>query len=187
MLKALAKKNSTDFDSEYKTPKINKNYKGTEILFLRVPGYSVDASGVVSSEEAAEGEPVQLRASEVGARPSVTSLTPPVAPPSAWNRNSVSAVATAKPAPAPYFTPNRDWNTKWSPLLKTGQNVVYTSLIAKRNPMNMPLKRQLILTDEPSLIYVEVATMKVKGEVEWTKQDPPKATKVRSYVFSSKI
>ncbi len=184
MLKALAKKNSTDFDSEYKMPKINKNYKGSEILYLRVAGYSVDTLGNVTSEEAAEGEPIPLRVSEVGARPSISSLTSTATATiggSSANRKSVPVLPTAALRPASYFTPNREWNTKWSPLLKPGQNVVYTSLIAKRNPMNMPLKRQLILTDEPSLIYVEVATMKVKGEVEWSKQDPPKASKVSMF------
>jgi hypothetical protein len=177
MLKALAKKNQTDFDADYKLPKILRNYKGSELCYLQIPGFSVDKAGRVTIQELDYVEPLQLgRASESAARRS--SVGPPPIPPA-----TAAIVATVTSAPSPSivaspFPVNREWNLKWGSLIRGGANVVYTSLIAKRNPMNMPLKRQLILTDYPSLIYVDVAAGKVKGEVEWKKTNPPQCTKV---------
>jgi hypothetical protein len=58
-------------------------------------------------------------------------------------------------------------------------------MIGKRNQFGMNKMRQLILTDQPSLIYVEVGSMSVKGDVAWDRSNPPKAAVVSFLNFLS--
>jgi hypothetical protein len=86
---------------------------------------------------------------------------------------------------ASLFEVNADWNRKWGSFLPSGKNVVYTSQIGKKNMLGVTKVRQLVLSDVPSLIYIDVATMTEKGEVEWLPNVPPKAYSVSlSHVVS---
>lgn len=77
-----------------------------------------------------------------------------------------------------FFTIRPELNNKWRKVLPTGKNIIYTSLIGKKNPMGFLLSRQLILTDQPSLFYVDQAKMVVKGEIDWKSAQPPRAVLV---------
>ena len=60
----------------------------------------------------------------------------------------------------------------WTVFLRPGEKILESALIGKKNPMGIPLKRQLILTDTPRLFYVDPVSMEAKGEIEWPKDDP---------------
>eukprot|EP00981_Chlorochromonas_danica_P015522 scaffold12861_cov179-Ochromonas_danica.AAC.1 len=79
---------------------------------------------------------------------------------------------------------NLEWNVAWKAYLPVGSNVVFTSTIIKKNKIGLKLTRQLILTDAPSLIYVDTVKNKMKGSIAWSKMNPPKAAKVSSTTFS---
>mmetsp|Transcript_22937 Transcript_22937/g.33529 ORF Transcript_22937/g.33529 Transcript_22937/m.33529 type:complete len:1207 (+) Transcript_22937:65-3685(+) len=88
---------------------------------------------------------------------------------------------------------------KWSEFLDEGESVICTGLVVKRNKYGMAQTRQLVLTARmalqegqsndalPRLFYVDPATMKVKGEVEWTQSHPPMAEVVNSTTFNVAI
>ena len=83
-------------------------------------------------------------------------------------------IAAAEPdVVVPPTRPRHPEQDKWKKVLKVNELIVETGLVNKPNPIGMAYKRQLILTDTPRLFYIDPKTMDVKGEVEWTKQDPP--------------
>lgn len=171
-MKALAKKNETDFDSEYKLPKIAKNYKGGEVSSMLIEGFPSNASnGAVSTSGSSPDSPVRSAKEEKAEVASPESSPAPIR----VIGNKANSIVLNKPS---YFQVDSLLNVKWSKVLPAACNVIYTSLIIKRNVMGIAIKRQLILTDEPSLIYVDVSNMTVKGAVEWTASQPPKATSV---------
>jgi len=53
------------------------------------------------------------------------------------------------------------------------EQIVFTSLIGKKNPVGITYFRQLILTNAPRLFYVEPKSMSLKGEITWTVSSPP--------------
>jgi hypothetical protein len=77
---------------------------------------------------------------------------------------------------------NQEWNRKWSAVLPSNANIIYTSLIVKRNKLGLGIKRQLLLTDIPSLFYVDGGTMSIKGDVEWPKNSPPQVKMVSHFL-----
>lgn len=64
------------------------------------------------------------------------------------------------------------------------ERVVYSALIAKKNPVGIPYYRQLILTNTPRMLYIEPTTMTVKGEVVWKPEAPPVVEEVNRTTFS---
>lgn len=89
-------------------------------------------------------------------------------------------------APKLYFDINEEWNRNWGKYLPPGKNVVYTSEISKQNKVGITKVRQLVLSDVPSLIYIDategggsVGSDGVKtGEVEWFSGSAPVAVAV---------
>lgn len=82
------------------------------------------------------------------------------------------------------YSINPEWNVAWKAYLPAGSNVVFTSTIIKKNKIGLKLTRQLILTDFPSLIYVDTVKNKVKGSIVWTRTSIPKAAKESSTTFT---
>lgn len=57
--------------------------------------------------------------------------------------------------------------SQWQIFLLSGETIIASSIIGKRNAMSVKIMRQLILTSTPRLIYVDPVTMTLKGEVKW--------------------
>lgn len=91
-------------------------------------------------------------------------------------RTSVVSSAAAGPEPSDAMV--ADWNKKWGRLVPGGKKVVYTSPIDKTNSYGMVQRRQLILSDGPSIFYADPATMQLRGEVMWPLNQPPRASVV---------
>jgi hypothetical protein len=207
VLKALARYNSTDFDADYKLPKIMKNYKGTVsnnnvIEHCNIAAYSSVGRPIPVS---AERNSFRYRSSEANASSSSTTLSAklfgeidesPSPPPSSLkngsfttasaSRASTSATSSSSsfsaPSPASSSLPypvNPEWNKKWKQFLPNSNvNVVHTSVTQKSNPMGMKNTRQLILTDEPNIIYADASSMTLKGNIPWDLSKPPKPVAV---------
>ena len=62
--------------------------------------------------------------------------------------------------------------TPWEMLLREKEVLLACGLISKRNKVGMIKHRQLLLTDR-RLFYVDPKTMQLRGEIEWTLEDPP--------------
>jgi hypothetical protein len=188
VLKALARENQTDFDADYKLPKILKNYKGNEVDKLSIPSYSsvgrpVPAQGDsnrasfrVRPSEAPSAKAPQVSVEAV--KPSTTVVEEPM--------KSVPITTPTTPQPSSYFTANPEWNRKWKQFI-SGHNVVHTSLTTKKNAIGMKIVRQLILTDEPSLVYVDTSNMSLKGNIPWEKTNPPKPAMVDKQTFTVEV
>lgn len=73
--------------------------------------------------------------------------------------------------------------TPWEMFMREGESLVATGLIGKRNKVGIIKQRQLILTDYPRLFYVDPKTMTVRGEVEWSDEEPPYALEVSRTTF----
>jgi len=86
-----------------------------------------------------------------------------------------------------YVNPSGDiiysHTTPWEMFMKDGEKLVATGLIGKRNKVGIIKQRQLILTDYPRLFYVDPKTMTIRGEVEWSDEDPPYALEVNIYTL----
>ena len=64
-------------------------------------------------------------------------------------------------------TPAVTSGNKPSRALSTTERIVLCGLVNKPNPMGATLMRQLILTSHKRLLYVDPASMELKGEIEW--------------------
>ena len=135
---------------------------------LSVEGFSSGSSGTLSVVPPTATNPVSAAAKNPDGEE--IDLAKGVVKDGASNTKVIGKAAAKS-----YFTVDNLLNVKWSKVLPPGSNVVYTSLIVKRNVMGIAIKRQLILTDQPSLLYVDTSNMTVKGAVEWTKTSPPRA------------
>lgn len=71
---------------------------------------------------------------------------------------------------------------KWEVFLNENEKQIFTSTIYKRKGL-FSKKRQLILTDQPRLIYVDPDTMELKGEIPWTIENPVECTKKNEKEF----
>mmetsp|Transcript_16046 Transcript_16046/g.34984 ORF Transcript_16046/g.34984 Transcript_16046/m.34984 type:complete len:503 (-) Transcript_16046:1365-2873(-) len=60
---------------------------------------------------------------------------------------------------------------KWEQFLDPDERRVFMALVYKRKGL-FSKKRQLILTDQPRLIYVDPDTMQYKGHIPWTRENP---------------
>jgi len=116
--------------------------------------------------------------------------TPPAA---AARTEEVSSVDHAVPAAAASESGGR-----WNSFLRPGEKILTEGAVIKKNPMGIPLSRQLVLTDIPRLFYIDASTMIFKGEVEWPRDAPvaieelSKTTiklscKGRSYKFTDSV
>ena len=152
MLDLVSKSLGEVLDGEFKLPKTHKNYKGADIV------EEIDITSVLGNRGSSVDMESQrfslVRSSNVGAggeraisRPTLTAST------SARIMGGIS-----------YCTPEEQ--AKWSPLLISGESVLVTGLVGKRNPMGLTQSRQLILTSTPRLLYADPQTMSLKGEVE---------------------
>ncbi|RYG61101.1 hypothetical protein EON64_18830, partial [archaeon] len=202
ILKAVSRKLSAELDAEYKMPKIARNYKGSEVLRVRVARFThtsqgnsaSSATGMTATPAApsspkrlAESTDSSLRLTEVETekgpgRQSSSSLSPSPLP-SILKRQASTEVSAPKQRTS--YAINADWNRRWQAFLQPGYNVVFTSNTVKRNRLGMKAYRQLILTDLPCLLYVDVSKMQLKGTIAWTKTDPPRAATVCCMFCSS--
>ena len=190
VLKALARYNNTDFDADYKLPKIMKNYKGNDVTRVTMESYS-SVGRPLPQQDSSRNSFRYFRASDITPVSTASKLfgeaATPVAPPVPPRPSQTASFPTNTYTPAKPSSPfpiNEEWNRKWKSVISPGTNVVYTSVITKKNSYGMNKTRQLILTDEPQLIYVEASSMSVKGNVTWEKNNPPKAIVVDKSTFT---
>lgn len=174
----MAKKFETDYDADYKLPKILKNYKGNEICQVRIQGFDESKIEASTNQRNASKE-ISLSPSRAEIEPSRSISTNPPPPPLSFDIIS-NSIAREKA----FFTINHEWNQKWKSVLLPDVNIVHTSFISKRNVMGIPIKRQLILTDLPSLFYVDISNNSIKGSIPWNKTSPPKAIMVDKSTFT---
>jgi hypothetical protein len=135
---------------------------------------SISTEASLSSSASPRAQPAHRSASMSAAMMPTTAATESM---------GVSPTRAKAQQRASFASVNHEWNVKWSRVLRPGVNVVYTSPIIKRNRMNLAVKRQLILTDEPSLFYVDASTYAIKGDIEWSVSNPPNAVKVKDNIF----
>ena len=167
-----------DLDADYKLPKILRNYKGTDVLPVQVPAFRSNTAMKLRPAEPRDSRKESRDTFSGGASPTRSSVTSnPVAAAPAFQNS-------AKAAPRASLVVNGEWNAKWGKFIPPGRNVLYTSQIGKKNPLGLMLMRQLLLTDEPSLLYVDVASSTVKGDIDWTRNNPPRATFVSAPSFN---
>jgi len=72
---------------------------------------------------------------------------------------------------------------KWNVFIKPTAIILALGLIGKKNPIGIMYKRKLILSSEPSLIYVDPVSMQVKGKIKWDKIIIPRASIFTSNCF----
>ena len=61
----------------------------------------------------------------------------------------------------------------WRSFLPPGENVSFTDCVTKKNRYGKKQVRQLILSTEGTLIYVDPMTKVLKGEIEWREGNEP--------------
>ncbi len=65
---------------------------------------------------------------------------------------------------------------KWNIFIKSTAIILALGMIGKKNPLGIMYKRKLILSSEPSLIYVDPVSMQIKGKIKWDKVIIPRAS-----------
>jgi hypothetical protein len=65
---------------------------------------------------------------------------------------------------------------KWNIFIKSTAIILALGMIGKKNPLGIMYKRKLILSSEPSLIYVHPVSMQIKGKIKWDKVIIPRAS-----------
>lgn len=143
---------------------------------------SSEAAARSSSEERFETQKQQEHLKPHARSASVTNISNPLGL-GALASSGRSASTAAVAAPPSYFAINQELNVKWARVLPRGTNIVHTSTILKRNKFGIAVKRQLILTDEPSLFYVDISAMSIKGDVDWNRSKPPQVKVVDKTIF----
>lgn len=187
VLKAASRQHNVELDVDYKLPRTVRNYKGkVDDAVMSLPRETGDAQPSAASSEvptnAAANNTASGRMSVSSKQQSVEApvkapAAPSPAPPVANKPVSNQTPALLTPSESQALT------TKWKRVLRGNAKVLFTSTIVKRNRLNIGVKRQLILTDEPALFYVDAATMTVKGDIEWSASNPPRAVKISADVF----
>eukprot|EP00602_Paraphysomonas_sp_CaronLab_P002619 CAMPEP_0185019768 /NCGR_PEP_ID=MMETSP1103-20130426/2351_1 /TAXON_ID=36769 /ORGANISM="Paraphysomonas bandaiensis, Strain Caron Lab Isolate" /LENGTH=471 /DNA_ID=CAMNT_0027550241 /DNA_START=367 /DNA_END=1779 /DNA_ORIENTATION=+ len=84
-------------------------------------------------------------------------------------------VGTAEP-------PSPDNKDRWRVFLQDNEEQVFAGLIWKRKGL-FSKHRMMILTDRPRLIYIDPATMVLKGEIPWDTQHPVKCNALSAHAF----
>lgn len=231
ILKAMAIKFNSDFDADFKLPKISSNYKGVRSP-IKINGYSItlgsfsseDHPEFISTIDAAENDSVpnsnsistnldnkskdlnnNTKQSKFGGNmfvnplrrtsttssggapaPSVTSSSNTIIPrvsPSCYNIESYLDEKFAMYLPS---LPSISTSLSSKAAIESSKvHVIFTSLIIKRNHLGIGHKRQLILTNLPSLFYVDLSTKQIKGYIEWDKDKIPRATNNSGNNFGS--
>jgi hypothetical protein len=197
-------------------PKILRNYKGNTVAHMQVAAFSTEPSAtatVVVSESASAAIPLKTLAAEdvassnpikgpeeepqknttrqqsrenaMASRQTSGSAAP--LPNPMQSQQSMEDSSKRLPKQRTQYPINANWNTRWKAYVTAGYNVVYTSSTAKRNRFGMKKTRQLILTDAPSLLYVDAPKNVLRGTIAWTKTNPPQATKVNGNTFTVTI
>ena len=65
---------------------------------------------------------------------------------------------------------------KWNIFIKSTAIILALGMIGKKNPLGIMYRRKLILSSEPSLIYVDPVSMQIKGKIKWDKVITPRAS-----------
>jgi hypothetical protein len=194
----VGRQHECELDLDYKLPKIVKNYKGLPVQNFEIGAYPPTKVVKMLSPETAESgvgdaRKKAVRMDSVVATASTSLMVDSEKRPSVTTA-SLSAAAAAPstsvpppvptPAPAPWFRVNQEWQVKYATVLLPRVSIVHVSTIVKRNQMGMGVKRQLILTDLPSLFYVAIANsgmIVIKGELNWDRKEPPQAVVVSNH------
>jgi hypothetical protein len=203
VLKAAGRVHGCDLDVDYKLPRTLKNYKGTanSLPVLHIPRESISSlasvkpsSLPISNNTTINRTSMSLASAATGSKGSTvikqsslssvnqvstTSMAPPP------TRQSTSSASSSTPSTAVLTAAeSQEQTAKWKRVLKSlNAKVLFSSCIIKRNKFGIGVKRQLILTNEPALFYVDAATMTVKGDIDWPHDNPPRAIKISNDVF----
>jgi hypothetical protein len=204
VLKAAGRAHGCDLDVDYKLPRTLKNYKGAadSLPVMRIPRETVSSLGYslsLSNDASVSRTSVSRASTTTTTTTTITTGSTFVKPSSLSAAKSVPPVSTSKP-PTPQSTTSRTLPTpsttvltaaesqsqtaKWKRVLKSpNAKVLFSSCIIKRNKLGIGVKRQLILTNEPALFYVDATTMTIKGDIDWPRNNPPRAIKISNDVF----
>lgn len=71
---------------------------------------------------------------------------------------------------------------EWGPFLLVDETVVFSAAVYKRVGL-FSKRRQLILTNQPRLIYVDADKMEVKGRIPWSNSQPITCNKINNKEF----
>ncbi|EGG16595.1 putative protein serine/threonine kinase [Cavenderia fasciculata] len=73
---------------------------------------------------------------------------------------------------------------KWVQFLKDGESIIECGLVWKKKGFSIK-KRQLILTSQPRLIYVDPKKMELKGEIPWSPTLKPETKSNSNFVIQT--
>eukprot|EP01039_Chlorochromonas_danica_P007021 gene7021-7765_t len=177
VIKAVSRKLNEEVDGEYKMPKILKNYKGSVISHLVIPSFNFPSERALRNSNS----PSRSLTSSIDGEAARTNNAIAVVRKRSFSQESSTSTIGR---PRTEYPINPEWNAGWRAYLPAGFNVVFTSTTVKSNKFGMKQTRQLILTDVPSLLYIDTAKNMLKGSIAWTKTNPPKAAKVNNTTFT---
>ena len=175
-MKVVGRALGDTLDVDFKTPKTVRNYKGDVVeeidLTSVLMGESTGAAavGVEDAEESSTRIPVEKAVSSVSGASA------------AREGAAVTASAAAGGASTRTIQPtvSRDEQAKWKGVLNSGELLLASGPVGKKNPMGLTQIRQLLLTNTPRLLYADEKSLVIKGEVECGPGKPIVATVVRS-------
>ncbi|EFA78062.1 putative protein serine/threonine kinase [Heterostelium album PN500] len=75
---------------------------------------------------------------------------------------------------------------KWAQFLQPNENIVESGLVWKKKGFSIK-KRQLILTSQPRLIYIDPKKMELKGEIPWSSSLKPEVKSGSNFVIQTQI
>jgi hypothetical protein len=158
ILKKVGNAIGDNLDDEYKTPKTNRNYKGADTVSnIDIGKYVSGGAGGSSAASASGWSP----------RATSGSSSTPTAGGAPIRRGSLNSVSGEDDIRlSGQSAVSAEEQKKWAPLLKSGERLIKTGSVGKKNNYGLTQTRQLLLTDYPRLLYADPSSFVVKGEVE---------------------
>ncbi|GAM19961.1 hypothetical protein SAMD00019534_031360 [Acytostelium subglobosum LB1] len=91
----------------------------------------------------------------------------------------------ANPTPGPSLSQQQlAERTKWAQFLQSGETIIESGLVWKKKGFSIK-KRQLILTSQPRLIYIDPKKMELKGEIPWSSSLKPEAKNNSNFIIQT--